>query len=43
MKSIEENKKEFIEICSVIKRPGIEKFMNFLESSDFYTAPASSR
>ncbi|MDO4754827.1 MAG: HD domain-containing protein [Parabacteroides sp.] len=43
MKSIEENKKEFIEICSVIKRPGIEKFMNFLESSDFYIAPASSR
>lgn len=39
-----ELKEKFIEICtSIIKRPGIESLMEWLERSDFYTAPASSR
>lgn len=37
------NKERFIEICSCIKRDGIEDLMAWLEKSDFYTCPASTR
>lgn len=40
------NKQRFLEICRTnIKREGIEKFLDYLDSpsSDFYTAPASTR
>lgn len=38
-----ENKERFLEICSLIKRDGIENLLDWLEKSDFYTAPASTR
>lgn len=41
MATIEENKAEFKELCSKIKREGIVDLMRWLEQSDFYTAPAS--
>ena len=31
------NKKRFLELCSQIKRDGVDKLLNWLESSDFYT------
>ena len=37
------NKERFLELCSQIKRDGIDKLLNWLESSDFYTCPASTR
>ena len=40
---IQSNKERIIELCSHITRPGIENLMKWLDSSDFYTAPASSR
>ena len=39
----EELKKRFVEICTMIDRPGMSELMTWLERSDFYTAPASSR
>lgn len=36
-------KQRFIEICATINRPGMEELMEWLERSDFYTAPASTR
>lgn len=39
----EEMKKRFVEICATINRPGMDKLMAWLERSDFYSAPASSR
>lgn len=36
-------KEEFIELLRSTKREGIENLLNFLEKSDFYTAPASTR
>lgn len=39
-----DNKERFTFICqTLIKRPGIEDLMKWLESSDFYTSPASVR
>lgn len=39
-----ENKERFLEICrSNIHRDGIDKLLGWLESSDFYIAPASTR
>ena len=38
-----DNKERFISLCKEIKRPGIDKLMQWLEENDFYTAPASSR
>lgn len=38
-----ENIERFKTICSSITRPGIESLMEWMESSDFYTAPASSK
>ncbi len=37
------NKERFIALCSTIKRDGIDGLLNWLEASDFYTAPASTR
>lgn len=38
------NKEEFIELAKkYIKRDGIDKVLNWLESTDFYTAPASTQ
>lgn len=37
-------KERFIQICTEkIKRPGIERLLGWLEKSDFYEAPASTR
>ena len=36
-------KEEFIELLRSTKREGIENLLAFLEKSDFYTAPASTR
>lgn len=41
--TVEENKKEFLLLCSQIKRDGIDDLINWLEKSDFFIAPASSR
>lgn len=41
--TLEENKARFLELCGLIKRNGIADLINWLESSDFFVAPASSR
>lgn len=42
--NISANKEEFIKIVTeTIKRPGIENLMKWLEKTDFFTAPASTR
>lgn len=38
-----EYKDRFISLVSSIDRPGIDKLLEFLEKSDFYEAPASTR
>lgn len=38
-----ELKDRFLEIVAGVKRPGMEGLLQWLEDSDFYTAPASSR
>lgn len=38
-----ENINRFKELISKINRPGIDKLIEYLEDSDFFTAPASSR
>lgn len=44
MEEKQSNKERFIQICSqTIKREGIDKLLSWLEKSDFYTAPASTR
>ena len=41
---LEEIKQEFLEIYyDNIEREGSEELLNFLEKSDFFTAPASGR
>ena len=41
---ISENKKKFLKICrEEIHREGLENLISWLEKSDFFTAPASSR
>lgn len=37
------NKEEFLEICSCIKRDGINDLLEWLDKSDFYIAPASTK
>lgn len=37
------NKERFVSLCSEIEREGIADLMEWLEKSDFYTAPASTR
>ena len=39
----EENKARFEALISTVQRPGIDKMMEFIRKSDFYTAPASTR
>ena len=41
--NLDDMKKRFVEICASIHRPGMEDLMAWLERSDFYTAPASTR
>ena len=41
--NLSELKERFIGICAMIDRPGMDELMDWLERSDFYTAPASSR
>ena len=41
--NLDEMKKRFVEICSTVNRPGMDELMAWLERSDFYTAPASTR
>ena len=36
-------KEEFLKLLRQVKREGIEDLINFLEKSDFFTAPASTR
>lgn len=38
-----DHKERFLQIVSGIRRPGMDGLMQWLEDSDFYTAPASSR
>lgn len=38
-----EDKERFLDICKSIKRDGIDKLLEWLEKSDFYEAPASTR
>ena len=40
---LNENKKEFLLLCEDIKRPGISELLKWLETSDFFTAPASAK
>ncbi len=37
------NKERFLELCSKVKREGIEDLVKWLEASDFFYAPASTR
>lgn len=41
--NIEENKKRFLDLVGSIGRDGIKELVEFLEKSDFFTAPASTR
>lgn len=41
--SMEKNKKRFLELIVPIKREGMKNLVEFLEKSDFFTAPASTR
>ena len=36
-------KEEFLKLLRTVKRDGIEDLIKFLESTDFFTAPASTR
>lgn len=38
-----ENKDRFVSLVRSINREGINELVEFLEKSDFYTAPASTR
>lgn len=40
---VEQNREHIVTLCSQITRPGITDLMKWLDSSDFYTAPASTR
>ena len=37
------NKERFISLCNDIDRDGMHELMEWLEKSDFYSAPASTR
>lgn len=39
----ETNIEQFEELMSTIERPGIDKLMDYIRKSDFYTAPASTK
>lgn len=38
-----DNKERFLQLCSQVKRDGMDRLLAWLEKSDFFTAPASSR
>lgn len=38
-----DNKERFTTLCAAIERDGVEDLMAWLDKSDFYTAPASTR
>ena len=38
-----DNKERFISLCNSIKREGIADLMEWVDNSDFYKAPASTR
>lgn len=38
-----DNKKRFISLCKTVNRKGIDRLLEWLEESDFYTCPASTR
>ena len=40
---MEDNKQKFITLLKETNREGIDKLLDFLEKSDFYKAPASTR
>jgi len=37
------NKERFLKLCESIKREGVDELLAFLERSDFYYAPASTK
>lgn len=37
------NREQFINIMKQVKRPGVDKLLDWLEGTDFYSAPASTR
>lgn len=37
-----DNKERFLQLCSQVKRDGMDRLLAWLEKSDFFTAPASS-
>ena len=37
------NREQFINIMKQVKRPGVDKLLDWLEDTDFYSAPASTR
>ena len=41
--NIESNKNRFIEVLSTVKRPGIDRLLEYLGGSDFFLAPASTK
>ena len=41
--NIEENKKKFEDYVATVKREGINDLMNYLQKTDFFVAPASTR
>ena len=44
MENIEQNKQKFLELAkNNIKREGIDELLDYLQKSDFFTAPASTR
>lgn len=38
-----DNKERFLSLCKAIQRPGISELLSWLEKSDFYTCPASTK
>ena len=40
---IEKNKKEVLQLLSTVKRDGIQDLIQFLDTSTFFSDPASSR
>lgn len=43
MRDINENKHRFLSLLNSVEREGIDKLCEYLEKSDFFTAPASSK
>jgi len=43
MINLEQNKKLYLDLVSQINRPGIDKLIEYLTESDFFTAPASTK